>query len=95
MAEDQVPVLIAGPLALCDALRGGQIEHPVGEITAGKAGLVFHNLPGVQALNDVGRVYDFPILFSLSLDFLPLRFRAPGSSVTLIGSRPSHTITVS
>ena len=47
-----------------DNFPAGQIEHFTQGIVVGEAGLVFGNLPelAVQALDDIGRVYDFPNL---------------------------------
>ena len=61
LAEHQVPVLAPGMPVLYDPL-GCQVKHSPQRIVVGKAGFVLGDLPElpVQALNDVGRVYDFP-----------------------------------
>ena len=48
---------------LLDALCG-QVKHPAQGIVVGKAGLVFRDLTEltVEALDDIGRVYDLPDL---------------------------------
>ena len=47
-----------------DNFSAGKIEHLAQGVIVGKAGLVFGDLPelAVQALDDIGRVYDFPNL---------------------------------
>ena len=47
-----------------DNLPAGQIKHLTQGIVVGEAGFVLGNLPelAVQALDDIGRVYDFPNL---------------------------------
>lgn len=43
---------------------GGQVEHPLQEIIAGKTWLVLRDLPELtgENLNDIGRVFDLPNL---------------------------------
>ena len=47
-----------------DNFPAGQVEHLAQGIVVGEAGLIFGDLTelAVQALDDVGRVYDFPNL---------------------------------
>lgn len=49
--------------AFCDTLSG-QVEHPTLGIIAGEAGHVSGDLPElpVEALDNIGRVYDLPDL---------------------------------
>lgn len=63
LAEHHIPVLAPGVPVLYNPLSR-QIQHPAQRIVIGEAGLVLGNLPElpVQALNDIGRVYDFPNL---------------------------------
>ena len=63
LAAHQVPVLAACMPMLLDALCG-QVKHPAQGIVVGKAGLVFRDLTElmVEALDDIGRVYDLPDL---------------------------------
>ena len=61
LGQNHVPISTPGS-PVCDNFPAGQIEHLVQRIVVGKAGLTLSDLPGltVQALNDIGRVYDFP-----------------------------------
>ena len=63
LTEHQVPILTPDMPVLDNSL-GCQIEHSPQRIVVGKAGFVLGDLPElpVQALDDVGRVYDFPNL---------------------------------
>ena len=47
-----------------DNFSAGQIEHLAQGIVVGKAGLILSDLPelAVQALDDIGRVYDFVVI---------------------------------
>ena len=63
LSQNHVPISTSGG-PVFDDFPAGQIEHLSQGIIVGEAGLVFCNLPelAVQALNDIGRVYDFPNL---------------------------------
>ena len=63
LTEYQIPVLASGVPVLHDPLRG-QVQHSAERIVIGKGRLVFRDLPelAVQALNNIGRVYDLPNL---------------------------------
>lgn len=63
LAERQVPILTPGMPVLHNTLRG-QIEQPAQGIIASKAGRVLGDLPelAIEALDDIGRVYDLPDL---------------------------------
>ena len=63
LSQNHVPISTSGG-PVFDNFPAGQVEHLSQGIIAGKAGLVFRNLAelAVEALNDIGRVYDFPNL---------------------------------
>lgn len=61
LSEHQVPILTSGVPVLHDPLRR-QVEHSPQRIVVAKTGCILGDLTElpVQALDDVGRVYDFP-----------------------------------
>ena len=63
LSQNHVPISTTDSPAF-DNFPAGQIEHLAQGIVVGEAGFVFGDLPelAVQALNDIGRVYDFPNL---------------------------------
>ena len=63
LSQNHVPISTSGG-PVFDDFPAGQIEHLSQGIIVGEAGLVLGNLAelAVQALNDIGRVYDFPNL---------------------------------
>ena len=63
LSQNHVPISTSGGPVL-DNFPAGQVEHLAQGIIAGEAGLVFSDLAelAVQALDDIGRVYDFPNL---------------------------------
>ena len=63
LSQNHVPISTSGG-PVFDNFPAGQIEHFTQGIIVGETGLVFGNLAelAVEALNDIGRVYDFPNL---------------------------------
>ena len=63
LSQNHVPISTSGGPVL-DNFLAGQVEHFAQGIIVGKAGLIFSDLAelAVQALDDIGRVYDFPNL---------------------------------
>ena len=63
LSQNHVPISTTdGPVF--DNFPAGQVEHFAQGIIAGEAGLILGDLAelAVQALDDIGRVYDFPNL---------------------------------
>ena len=63
LGQNHVPISTTGG-PVFDNFPAGQVEHFTQGIIVGKAGLVLGDLTelAVQALDDIGRVYDFPDL---------------------------------
>ena len=63
LGQNHIPISTPGRPVL-DNFPAGQVEHLAQRIVIGETGLVFGDLAelSVQALNDIGRVYDFPDL---------------------------------
>ena len=61
LSQNHIPISTPGR-PVFDNFPAGQVEHFAQGIIAGKAGLVFGDLAelAVQALDDIGGVYDFP-----------------------------------
>ena len=65
LSQNHVPISTSGGPVL-DNFPAGQVEYLSQGIIVGEAGLILGNLAelAVEALNDIGRVYDFPNLRS-------------------------------
>ena len=63
LSENDIPISTSGGPVL-DNFPAGEIEHLTQGVIVGKAGFVLGNLAelAVEALDDIGRVYDFPNL---------------------------------